>query len=92
MFKKLLAVLVLSVAFVGSASATAVPARVLVVERITTSNVNAAIASHTYKIKFGTPADCDTSATALNGVQTILTINGRPVHSYTLANCAPEVQ
>jgi len=75
-----------------SAFATVTPARMLIVERISTSSVNAAITSHVYKVKLGSESDCNTAAGVLNGKEVTLTILGRPVQSYTLANCAPEVQ
>lgn len=88
----LLLVMVSMLFFVSTVSAAEVPARMLIVERFTTSNVNAAITSHVYKVKLGTADACNTVVTALNGKEVKLTILARDVHTYTLAYCAPEVQ
>ena len=74
-------------ALVASTASAAVTANTVTVERIFTSNMGAAMTSHTYTLRLVNQATCAAKELALNGVESTITLAGRPIAVMTLAKC-----
>ena len=80
-------ILAMALMLVASTASAAVPANTVTVERIFTSNLGAAMTSHTYTLRLVNQATCAAKELALNGVESTITLAGRPIAVMTLAKC-----